>query len=77
MTAISRFDSKSTFPQGVTIKQVDYSKPDTLVEALREQDALVVTLSGFAPKETQDKLAQAAGEAGVKWMYACFSFARS
>jgi hypothetical protein len=54
-------------PQGV-ISKVDYNKPETLVEALRGQDALVTTLSGHAPKETEMQLINAAGEAGVAWI---------
>lgn len=50
------------------VKKVDYNKPETLVDALRGQDALVITLSGHTPKETEMKLVNAAGEAGVGWM---------
>jgi len=52
----------------VTTKHVDYDKPETLVEALRGQDALVITLSGHTPKETEARLINAAGEAGVAWI---------
>lgn len=42
---------------------------ETLVEALRGQEALFITISGRAPiKETEEKLVRAAGEAGVPWM---------
>lgn len=69
VTAIKRVDSQSTLPQGVAVKMADYSKPETLVEALRGQDALVITISGHAPiEETEEKLVRAAGEAGVPWM---------
>ena len=52
----------------MSIKKVDYSKPETLVEALRGQDALVITLSGHTPKGTEVQLINAAGEAGVAWI---------
>ncbi len=52
----------------MTTKHVDYDKPETLVEALRGQDALVITLSGHTPKETEARLINAAGEAGVAWI---------
>ena len=68
MTAITRLDSQSKFPEGVTSRKVDYSKPETLVEALQGQDALVITLSGYAPKDTEMQLINAAGEAGVPWI---------
>lgn len=68
VTAITRIDSTSELPAGVITKRVDYSRPETLVEALRGQNALVITLSGFTPKETDMLLVNAAGEAGVKWI---------
>lgn len=68
ITAVTRADSESTFPDGVMVKRVDYAKPATLVEALRGQDALVITLSGHTPKETEAQLIKAAGEAGVSWI---------
>ena len=46
MTALTRVGSGSKLPENVSVKQIDYQKPDTLVEALRDQDALVVTLGG-------------------------------
>lgn len=68
VTAITRVDSQSKLPEGVSTRTIDYDKPDTIVEALRGQDALVITLSGFTPKDTQMKLIEAAGEAGVPWV---------
>ena len=68
VTAITRVNSDSKFPKGVISKKVDYSKPETLVEALKDQDALVITLSGRTPHETEPQLINAAGEAGVKWI---------
>ena len=68
ITAITRDDSQSKLPEGVIPKKVDYSKLDTLVEALRGQDALVITLSAYSPKETEIQLINAAGEAGVAWI---------
>ena len=49
-------------------KQVDYSNPETLVNALKGQEALIITLSGMAPQDTETKLVHAAGEAGVPWI---------
>ena len=70
VTAITRSDSQSKLPEGVAVKEVDYSKPETLVEALRGQEALVITISGRAPiQDIEEKLVRAAGDAGVQWMY--------
>ncbi|KAF2491421.1 NAD(P)-binding protein [Lophium mytilinum] len=52
ITALTRTDSQSKLPEG----------------ALRGQDALIITLSGFAPKVVQTQLINAAGEAGVGWI---------
>ncbi|KAL9598116.1 MAG: hypothetical protein Q9179_004041 [Wetmoreana sp. 5 TL-2023] len=71
VTAITRADSQSMLPPGVVVKKVDYSKHETLVEALRGQEALVITISGHAPiQETEEKLVRAAAEAGVPWILA-------
>ena len=68
ITAITRADSESKLPEGVIVKKVDYNKPDTLVEAFRGQDALIITLSGGAPQGTEVALINAAGEACVPWI---------
>ncbi|KAI9812696.1 MAG: hypothetical protein M1832_000353 [Thelocarpon impressellum] len=68
VTAITRADSTSELPQGVEVRKVDYAAPATLVEALRGQDALVITLTPMAPPDTQTKLIQAAADAGVSWV---------
>ncbi|KAH8590809.1 hypothetical protein B0O99DRAFT_663916 [Bisporella sp. PMI_857] len=68
ITAITRLDSQSKLPEGVISKKVDYSKQETLVDALRGQDALVITLSALTPKETDMQLINAAAEAGVPWV---------
>lgn len=69
VTALTRAESNASFPDGIATKQVDYDQPETLVEALRGQDALVITISGMAPmKQIEEKLIRAAGEAGVSWM---------
>lgn len=68
VTALTRAGSLRSLPGGVTPKQIDYNKPETIVEALEGQDALVISLSGHAPQETELQLIKAAGEAGVKWV---------
>jgi putative NADH-flavin reductase len=59
VTAITRNDSKSKLPQGVHVKHVDYDDHVSLVEALRGQDALVITLAAQGTPQ-QAKLIQAA-----------------
>ena len=68
VTAITRTNSQSNFSEGVSSKSIDYSKPETLVDALKGQDALIITLSGGAPKGTEEQLIRAAGEASVPWI---------
>ncbi|KAJ5353319.1 hypothetical protein N7452_002293 [Penicillium brevicompactum] len=68
ITALVRAGSQNKLPDGVIPKQIDYSRPETLVEALQGQDALVITLSGGTPHEVDLSLVNAAGEAGVPWI---------
>lgn len=68
ITALTRPDSQSKLPDGVAVKSIDYSKPETLVDGLQGQDALVITLAGGVPHDTEEKLIRAAGDAGVKWI---------
>lgn len=67
ITALTRPDSKSVIPEGVETAKVDYNEPSTLVEALKGQDALIVTLAVTATDEAE-KLNKAAAEAGVPWI---------
>lgn len=50
------------------VKKVNYNVQSSLVEALQGQDALVITMSVFAPPDSQLKLFQAAAEANVPWV---------
>lgn len=68
VTALTRTDSQSKLPDGVISKPVDYSKPETIVEALKGQDSLVITLSGSVPPAIDLMLVKAAAEAGVPWI---------
>ena len=63
ITAITRVDSQNMLPEGLISKKVDYNKLETLVDALRGQDALIITLGGHTPQETETLLINAAGEA--------------
>lgn len=69
VTAITRPDSTSKMPAGLhDIKKVDYSSHTSLVEALKGQDVLIMTMPVMTPKETHKKLIDAAVEAGVSWI---------
>ncbi|OAP63174.1 hypothetical protein AYL99_02401 [Fonsecaea erecta] len=68
LTAITRADSTSTVPEGMTVKKVNYDEPSTLVDALRGQDVLIITMAVTAPQDTETKLIDAAAAAGVPWV---------
>lgn len=69
VTAISRTDSTSKLPEGVQQASVDYSNTETIVEALKGQDALIIILNTSAPPDTSQKLVEAAAKAGVPWVF--------
>ena len=68
VTAITRVDSKSSIPSGMAIKKVDYDDKASLVDALRGQDVLIITMAVTAPPDASEKLVDAAAEAGVPWI---------
>lgn len=68
ITAITRADNSNNLPTGVFAKKVDYSVQSSLVDALKGQDVLIITMAVMAPRETQSKLIEAAAEAGVPWV---------
>jgi hypothetical protein len=68
ITAITRADSKNTPPAGVIIVKVNYEDQNSLVEALKCHDALIITMSVMAPRETLKQLIDAAHAAGIKWI---------
>ncbi|KAK4496715.1 hypothetical protein PRZ48_012698 [Zasmidium cellare] len=68
ITAITRKETTSNFPEKVITQYVEYDQPQTLVNALRGQDALIITVGFFAPKNLSSLLVRAAGDAGVPWI---------
>ena len=68
ITGLTRAGGSSKLPDGITVKTIDYDDPSTIVAALQGQDALVITLSGYVPHDTQSKLIRAAAEASVPWI---------
>ncbi|KAI0884314.1 putative oxidoreductase CipA-like protein [Annulohypoxylon maeteangense] len=65
VTVLTRKGTNHNFPSGVTVAEVDYESPETLVKALAGQDA-VVSVIGFQGLEQQIPLVEAAVKAGVK-----------
>lgn len=68
ITALTRAESTSKIPDDVRVAQVDYEKHETLVAALQGQEVVISTLAVTAPKGQQNKLVDAAAEAGVRWI---------
>ncbi|CZR42870.1 hypothetical protein LB506_002104 [Fusarium annulatum] len=68
VTALTRKGSKTTVPEGIKLVHIDYDDEVSLVEALKGQDLLVITLALTAPPDTHSKLVRAAGKAGVSYI---------
>jgi hypothetical protein len=70
VTAITRPDSTSKLAEGCVVSRVDYSGDDltALVEALRGQQVLIVTMAITAPRDTVSKLIRGAAQAGVPYV---------
>ncbi|KAK2772882.1 hypothetical protein CKAH01_13786 [Colletotrichum kahawae] len=68
VTALTRVESTSTFPDDVLVKRVDYDGQSSLVDALRGKDVLIITLAVNAPQDQEAKLIEAAAEANVAWV---------
>lgn len=68
VTALTRPESTSKLPEGIAVKKVNYDEHSSLVEALRGQDALIITLAVTAPRDQEAKLIRAAAEASVPWV---------
>ncbi|KAL5050944.1 hypothetical protein BDW71DRAFT_215094 [Aspergillus fruticulosus] len=66
ITAITRPESTNKIPNGVKVARVDYSGNDdsALVEVLRGQQILLITMNAMAPRDTIVKLIRAAAKAG-------------
>lgn len=68
ITAITREGSTSQMPSGIAVKKVNYDDHAALTDALRGQDAFVITMGARAPPDQQTKLIEAAAAAGVPWV---------
>ncbi|CAI7582971.1 unnamed protein product [Penicillium crustosum] len=70
VTAITRPSSTNQMPESVQIARVDYTSDDdtALVEVLRGQQVLLITMNVMAPPDTMIKLIRAAAKAGVPYI---------
>lgn len=68
VTAITRKGSTSSTPEGAQVIAVDYEDENSLVEALKGQQFLAISLSVLAPPGTQVRIVRAAAIAGVPWI---------
>ncbi|KUJ14298.1 NAD(P)-binding protein [Mollisia scopiformis] len=68
VTAISRQESKATFPSSIAVKKGDYSSSEFLESALQGQDVLILTLAIMTPPDVQTNFIKAAAKAGVPWV---------
>ncbi|KAI1478648.1 hypothetical protein F4774DRAFT_419247 [Daldinia eschscholtzii] len=70
LTAITRHDSTKTFPEGLRVARVNYSGNDDteIVEALRGQQVLIISMSVHEPRDTVSKLVRAAAKADVPYI---------
>lgn len=53
VTAITRKESASELPEGVIAAKVDYNDEASVINALKGQQILIITMSVRAPPETQ------------------------
>lgn len=68
VTALSRLGSTNEVPDGVLIARVDYDNEATIINALKKQQFLIITMAPTAPRDTHSKLVQAAAKAGVPYV---------
>ncbi|KAI9727339.1 MAG: hypothetical protein M1828_006959 [Chrysothrix sp. TS-e1954] len=68
ITALSRPDSKASFPAGVTVKKVDYGDVDAIAQVLQGQDAVIIIVPFTASDDVQMNVIEAAAKANVPWV---------
>lgn len=74
VTAVTRAESKAEFPDGVQVRRYERGSHDSLVDALRGQQFLVITLPALVSSGSPDTesletaLIRAAGDAGVEYV---------
>lgn len=68
VTAITRAESNTSISADVRVAKVNYGDKFSLVNALKGQEALIISLSVSTPPGTQAALIDAAAEARVPWV---------
>ncbi|KAI9742767.1 MAG: hypothetical protein M1818_003496 [Claussenomyces sp. TS43310] len=69
VVALTRAESKSKFPEGVKVVQINYDDEESIVSALKGQQFLIITLAVQGPSsETHSNLVKAAAKAGVPYI---------
>ncbi|KAK1984555.1 hypothetical protein LZ30DRAFT_585985 [Colletotrichum cereale] len=68
VTAITRHDSDSKLPEGVVAAKVNYNDESSIVEALKGQQYLIITMKSTASQDIQLTLVRAAAKAGVSYV---------
>ncbi|KAH7175234.1 hypothetical protein EDB81DRAFT_673413 [Dactylonectria macrodidyma] len=68
VTALTRTNGTSQLPEGIRAVKVDYEDDSSIIEALKGQQFLVITLSVQAPQNLHGRIAAAAAKAGVPYV---------
>ncbi|KAI1384553.1 uncharacterized protein F4822DRAFT_415557 [Hypoxylon trugodes] len=70
VTVITRPSSTNKLPEGLQVSRVDYTGEDdtALVEVLRGQQVLIISMSVHAPRDSVSKLVHAAAKAAVPYV---------
>ncbi|KAL4791576.1 hypothetical protein BDV19DRAFT_401130 [Aspergillus venezuelensis] len=68
VTALTRSSSANPLPEGIKSIEVDYGDESSLINALRGQHFLIITLAVTTPPDTEGKLIRAAAAAGVPYI---------
>ncbi|KAJ5245808.1 hypothetical protein N7468_000791 [Penicillium chermesinum] len=68
VTALTRQESNAKLPDGVQGIRVNYDDEASIIDALRDQEFLVITLGVRAPADLHKRITIAAGKAGIRYI---------
>ncbi|KAH7397397.1 hypothetical protein BKA66DRAFT_454283 [Pyrenochaeta sp. MPI-SDFR-AT-0127] len=70
VTVLTRTSSTATFPFNVnlTVAEVDYSSESSIIDALRGNEFLIITLNARTPPTLHSSIVNAAAKAGVQYI---------
>ncbi|KAJ4246523.1 hypothetical protein NW762_013463 [Fusarium torreyae] len=68
VTALTRADGTSKFPECVNAVAVDYEDEASIASALEGQQLLIITLANGVDAEVHNRIVRAAGKAGVRYI---------